>query len=87
MDSAMATGPPHTVGERGYGCRLRSGEPTRDMKKVRPLLGGAPVKTGGWNGAQRIALSHCSLVAFSASKAAFFFGSVSAAIFSSNSAS
>lgn len=44
MDSAMATGSPHTVGERGYGCRLRSGEPTRDMKKVRPLLGGAPVK-------------------------------------------
>ena len=34
-----------------------------------------------------MALSHCSLVAFSASSAAFFFGSVSAAIFSVSSAS
>ena len=33
------------------------------------------------------ALSHCSLVAFSASSAAFFFGSVSASIFLASSAS
>ena len=36
MDSAMATGPPHTISERSYGWWPSTGEPTRDMKKVRP---------------------------------------------------